>query len=48
MYEWFDRVGYDADVVGLRELYPKGRLAPLSDWLASRIGHAIAVPADSH
>jgi len=23
MFEWFDRVGYDADVVGLRWLYPE-------------------------
>src|SRR5476649_311434 len=23
MFEWFDRVGYDADVVGLRSLYPE-------------------------
>ena len=32
MYEWFDRVGYDADVVGLRELYPEVRWHRFSDW----------------
>jgi uncharacterized protein YbjT (DUF2867 family) len=32
MYEWFDRVGYDADVVGLRELYPEVNWHRFSDW----------------
>jgi uncharacterized protein YbjT (DUF2867 family) len=32
MYEWFDRVGYDADVVGLRELYPEVSWHRFSDW----------------
>jgi uncharacterized protein YbjT (DUF2867 family) len=32
MYEWFDRVGYDADVVGLRELYPEVDWHRFSDW----------------
>ena len=32
MYEWFDRVGYDADVVGLRELYPEVGWHRFSDW----------------
>ena len=32
MYEWFDRVGYDADVVGLRELYPEINWHRFSDW----------------
>jgi len=32
MYEWFDRVGYDADVVGLRELYPEVHWHRFSDW----------------
>jgi len=37
MFEWFDRVGYDADIVGLRSLYPEGRLAQLQH-LGSRAG----------
>jgi uncharacterized protein YbjT (DUF2867 family) len=32
MYEWFDRVGYDADVVGLRSLYPEVDWHRFSDW----------------
>jgi uncharacterized protein YbjT (DUF2867 family) len=32
MYEWFDRVGYDADIVGLRELYPEVGWHRFSDW----------------
>jgi uncharacterized protein YbjT (DUF2867 family) len=32
MYEWFDRVGYDADVVGLRVLYPEVHWHRFSDW----------------
>jgi uncharacterized protein YbjT (DUF2867 family) len=32
MYEWFDRVGYDADVVGLRPLYPEVHWHRFIDW----------------
>ena len=32
MYEWFDRVGYDADVVGLRSLYPEVQWHRFIDW----------------
>jgi uncharacterized protein YbjT (DUF2867 family) len=32
MYEWFDRVGYDADVVGLRALYPEVSWHRFVDW----------------
>ena len=32
MYEWFDRVGYDADVVGLRSLYPEVHWHRFIDW----------------
>jgi uncharacterized protein YbjT (DUF2867 family) len=32
MYEWFDRVGYDADIVGLRELYPEVNWHRFIDW----------------
>ena len=32
MYEWFDRVGYDADVVGLRTRYPEFNWHRFSDW----------------
>ena len=33
MFEWFDQVGYDADVVGLRTLYPEVRWHRFSDWV---------------
>jgi uncharacterized protein YbjT (DUF2867 family) len=32
MFEWFERVGYDADVVGLRSLYPEVGWHRFSDW----------------
>lgn len=32
MFEWFDRVGYDADVVGLRVLYPEVKWQRFSEW----------------
>jgi uncharacterized protein YbjT (DUF2867 family) len=32
MFEWFDRVGYDADVVGLRSLYPEVDWHRFSGW----------------
>ncbi len=32
MFEWFDRVGYDADIVGLRELYPEVNWHRFSTW----------------
>jgi uncharacterized protein YbjT (DUF2867 family) len=32
MFEWFDRVGYDADVVGLRVQYPEVGWHRFSDW----------------
>jgi uncharacterized protein YbjT (DUF2867 family) len=32
MFEWFDRVGYDADVVGLRSLYPEVDWHRFSIW----------------
>jgi len=32
MMEWFDRVGYDADVVGLRSLYPEVGWHRFSTW----------------
>jgi uncharacterized protein YbjT (DUF2867 family) len=32
MFEWFDRVGYDADVVGLRSLYPEVAWHRFSVW----------------
>jgi uncharacterized protein YbjT (DUF2867 family) len=32
MFEWFERVGYDADVVGLRELYPEVNWHRFSAW----------------
>ena len=32
MLEWFDRVGYDADIVGLREFYPEVNWHRFSVW----------------
>ena len=32
MFEWFDRVGYDADIVGLREIYPEVNWHRFIDW----------------
>jgi uncharacterized protein YbjT (DUF2867 family) len=45
MYEWFDRVGYDADVVGLRWLYPEVDWHRFSTWAREQDWSAIAVPA---
>ena len=45
MYEWFDRVGYDADVVGLRELYPEVDWHRFSFWASVQDWSAAAVPA---
>jgi uncharacterized protein YbjT (DUF2867 family) len=45
MYEWFDRVGYDADVVGLRWLYPEVDWHRFSTWAAEQDWSAIAAPA---
>jgi uncharacterized protein YbjT (DUF2867 family) len=33
MFEWFDQVGYDADVVGLRSLYPEVHWHRFSEWV---------------
>jgi uncharacterized protein YbjT (DUF2867 family) len=32
MYEWFDRVGYDADILALRETYPDVRWHTFEEW----------------
>jgi uncharacterized protein YbjT (DUF2867 family) len=45
MFEWFDRVGYDADVVGLRSLYPEVDWHRFSVWAREQDWSAIAVPA---
>jgi uncharacterized protein YbjT (DUF2867 family) len=45
MYEWFDRVGYDADIVGLRWLYPEVEWHRFSIWAREQDWSAIAVPA---
>jgi uncharacterized protein YbjT (DUF2867 family) len=45
MFEWFDRVGYDADVVGLRVLYPEVGWHRFSVWAREQEWSAIAVPA---
>lgn len=45
MFEWFDRVGYDADVVGLRWLYPEVYWHRFSVWAREQDWSAVAVPA---
>jgi uncharacterized protein YbjT (DUF2867 family) len=45
MFEWFDRVGYDADIVGLRVLYPEVEWHRFSTWAREQDWSAIAVPA---
>src|SRR6266550_2876191 len=45
MFEWFDRVGYDADIVGLRSLYPEVEWHRFSDWAREQDWPALAVPA---
>ena len=45
MFEWFDRVGYDADIVGLRSLYPEVDWHRFSVWAGEQDWSAIAVPA---
>jgi len=45
MFEWFDRVGYDADVVGLRGLYPEVDWHRFSVWAREQDWSAIAIPA---
>ncbi len=48
MYDWFDRVGYDADVVGLRWLYPEVDWHSFSSWAREQDWSAITVPAAQH
>jgi uncharacterized protein YbjT (DUF2867 family) len=45
MYEWFDCVGYDADVVGLRSLYPEVEWHRFTDWAREQSWSSTAVPA---
>jgi uncharacterized protein YbjT (DUF2867 family) len=45
MFEWFDCVGYDADIVGLRLLYPEVDWHRFSTWAGEQDWSAIAVPA---
>ena len=45
MFEWFDRVGYDADIVGLRSLHPEVDWHRFSSWALEQDWSAIAVPA---
>jgi uncharacterized protein YbjT (DUF2867 family) len=45
MLEWFDTVGYDADIVGLRSLYPEVDWHRFSVWAREQDWSAIAVPA---
>ncbi|TMB97178.1 MAG: NmrA/HSCARG family protein [Chloroflexi bacterium] len=45
MFEWFARVGYDADVVGLRWLYPEVDWHRFSNWAREQDWSTIAIPA---
>jgi hypothetical protein len=45
MFEWMDRVGYDADSVGLRSLYPEVGWHSFSAWAREQDWSAITVPA---
>jgi hypothetical protein len=45
MFEWFDRVGYDVDIVGLRGLYPEVAWHGFRVWAREQDWSAIAVPA---
>jgi len=45
MLEWFDRVGYDADLVGLRSLYPEVDWHRFSVWARVQDWPAIAAQA---
>jgi hypothetical protein len=45
MYVWFDSVGYDADIVGLRWLYPEVDWHSFSIWAREQDWSAINVPA---
>src|SRR5258708_30976851 len=45
MFEWFYRVGYDADILGLRLLYPAVEWHRFSVWAREQDWSAIAVPA---
>ena len=45
MLEWFDHVGYDADIVGLRELYPEVEWHRFSTWAREQDWSAVGVPA---
>jgi uncharacterized protein YbjT (DUF2867 family) len=45
MFEWFDRVGYDADVVGLRWLYPEVDWHRFNTWVREQDWSSVATPA---
>jgi len=44
MFEWFDRVGYSADIAGLRRDFPDIPWHSLSDWAAKQDWSALAGP----
>ncbi len=37
MFEWFDKVGYSADVAGLRRDYPEVGWSSLADWATAHL-----------
>jgi len=45
MFEWFDRVGYDADVVGLRWLYPEIGWQRFRNWAREQDWSSVATAA---
>lgn len=44
MYEWFDRVGYDADITGLRRDYPDVGWHTFADWARQQDWSALDSP----
>jgi uncharacterized protein YbjT (DUF2867 family) len=46
MYEWFDRVGYHADIDRLRLAYPEVGWHSFDDWLRGQDLNVIGAPAD--
>lgn len=45
MYEWFQRVGYHADIAALRRDYPEVRWHTFEDWARSQDWEALLGPA---
>lgn len=48
MYEWFDRVGYHADILTLRHQYPEIRWHTFEDWARGQDWSTLTSPAWPH